>query len=86
MTQIMPTAPGNKPKQVTRVCLRRGCEGEANLTLDTETGDYEGRCGTCGFDVGTAVNSYERRKALSTLEEEEQGKSKEKKKKSGELW
>lgn len=71
----------NAPKTVKRLCPE--CETEVTLTIDAETGDREGRCGSCGLDVGAVVNKLRYDKARRRVEDEEsEEKKKTEKKKS----
>ena len=76
----MTTPDQKKPQKISRLCPE--CEKDVELTIDSATGDREGRCSNCGLDVGAALNRHRASKALKKLEKEEEERDKPPKKES----
>jgi hypothetical protein len=78
----MPEQKNKKETEVKRLCPE--CETEVTLSIDSDTGDREGRCSNCRLDVGGVVNRKRYASALAKIEADEK-KAKETGKKS-EWW
>jgi hypothetical protein len=77
--------PSTSPQKKKVVCPGEGCNTEVELTLNTESNEWEGDCSKCGLDVGWCIEKVRRDRAVKRLVEREEAENPntEKKKKKG---
>ena len=68
-------APNAGPRKATVPCTE--CSTEVEVTLDKETGDYEGKC-PCGWDVGRDYTRSRSARAQRIYQEEKKEEPKKK--------